>query len=160
MITQARLKELFYYQRGQLIRRVRAGTTGLAGDIAGSLHPNGYTYIGVDNNKYFAHRLIWLYHYGYLPKILDHKYGKEIGDYLWNLRPCTVAQNNYNSKTPITNTSGIKGVCWDKNRLLWQARVKLDGKDKFLGRFNNKEEAEKVVRVKRLELHGEFANNG
>jgi len=160
MITQERVKELFYYQRGYLIRRVRAGSRGVLGDVAGFLHPNGYTYIAVDNNKYFAHRLIWLYHYGYLPKELDHKYGKEIGDYLWNLRPCTSSQNSHNSKTPLTNTSGVKGVCWDKSRLLWFVRIKLNGKTKFLGRFNNIKEAAKVISASRVLYHGEFANNG
>jgi len=160
MTTQERLKELFYYQRGQLIRRVLAGSRGVAGEIAGTLNSNGYIYITVDNNRYFAHRLIWLYHYGYLPKYLDHKYGKEIGNYVWNLRPCTASQNRYNSKTPTTNNSGVKGISWDKSRLLWLARIKINGKGKFLGRFNSKKEAAKVVSASRVAYHGEFANNG
>ncbi len=160
MITQDRLKELFYYQQGKLIRLVRAGSQGVPGDVAGSLHPNGYTYIRVDNNKYFAHRLIWLYHYGYLPESLDHKYGKEIGDYLWNLRPCTRSQNNHNSKIRKDNRSGVKGVGWNKVRSLWVARVKVNNKSRHLGGFKNKEEAANAVRVARLKYHGEFANNG
>lgn len=160
MITQDRLKELFYYQRGQLIRLVSVNSRGMAGSVAGSLQSDGYRCISVDSRIYKTHRLIWLYHYGYLPKELDHKYGKEIGDYLWNLRPCTKSQNQHNTKISKNNTSGFKGVNWESRTQLWVARIKLNGKSRFLGRFNDKEDAAKVVRVKRLELHGEFANHG
>ena len=36
-------------------------------------------------------------------------------------------------------TSKYTGVTWDRNR--WQARIRINGKNKYLGRFFNEEEA-------------------
>jgi len=160
MITQERLKELFVYGDGELVRRVSVSSNAKAGDIAGSLHSDGYTRIFVDNKIYLAHRLIWLYHYGYLPKYLDHKYGKENGDYLWNLRSCTSSQNQHNSNIYINNTSGFKGVSWHKPSGKWRARIMANGSWDCLGLFYDKEVAAQVIRIERLKIHGEFANHG
>lgn len=47
----------------------------------------------------------------------------------------------------LGNTSGIKGVSWDRSRNKWLAFKRANGKTKNLGRFNTKEEAERVVLV-------------
>ncbi len=39
------------------------------------------------------------------------------------------------------NTSGFRGVSWDKSRKKWRAYIKLKYKTRFLGRFNTFEEA-------------------
>lgn len=43
--------------------------------------------------------------------------------------------------TNTKNTSGVRGVWWDKKRSLWVAEIKYDGKKHFLGRFAEKEDA-------------------
>jgi hypothetical protein len=49
------------------------------------------------------------------------------------------------SKTLLSNnTSGVKGVVWDKSRNKWQAKIEFQKKRYFLGRFSNKEDAIKV----------------
>lgn len=42
------------------------------------------------------------------------------------------------------NKSGVKGVCWNKGRGKWQAEITLKGKNKFLGRFTDKNDAIKA----------------
>jgi len=157
-ITQELIKELFTYKQGKLIRRVDRGKRYKAGDIAGNTGFNGYRRIRINGISYYTHRLIWLYHYGYMPKYLDHKYGKEIGDYLWNLRPSSHCQNMANSKMPKNNTSGIKGVFFKHGR--WHARITHDHVIYYLGGFKKKREAASIVAKKRTELHGKFANHG
>jgi hypothetical protein len=51
MITHQRLKELFSYADGELIRK---------GKTAGSLNKRGYKIISVDYVMYKAHRLVFL----------------------------------------------------------------------------------------------------
>ena len=99
-------------------------------------------------------------HKGYLPKIIDHINGDKLDNRIENLRSATVGQNQHNRKTNTNNTSGYKGVCWDKAMKKWRARIKLEDKSIHLGYFTNAEEADKVVRAAREELHGSFANHG
>lgn len=42
------------------------------------------------------------------------------------------------------NKSGVKGVSWDKGRSKWQVEITLKGKRKFLGRYEDKNEAIKA----------------
>ncbi len=51
-----------------------------------------------------------------------------------------------------TNSSGIRGVSWDKARKKWIASICVSGRQKNLGRFNNKEEAGSVYEIARQEL--------
>lgn len=49
-----------------------------------------------------------------------------------------------NSSPPKNNTSGIKGVTWNRNHKKWEAYISLHGKRKYLGNYDSKEEAEQV----------------
>jgi hypothetical protein len=54
------------------------------------------------------------------------------------------------SKLSLKNTSGIKNVAWDKSRQKWVASVKVDGKNKNLGRFCDIEDAKVAVQAYRM----------
>jgi hypothetical protein len=54
--------------------------------------------------------------------------------------PDRILSDNINKN----NTSGIKGVCFDKSRNKWIAKFQWQGKQYFLGRFNTISEAEKA----------------
>lgn len=56
------------------------------------------------------------------------------------------------------NTSGVRGVCWDKRSHKWVARISLQGKSHYLGSFVNKEDAIKARR-KGEELYKKFLAN-
>ena len=43
-----------------------------------------------------------------------------------------------------TNTSGKTGVSFDKSRGKWVAKIKLKGKNIYLGRYDKKEDAIKA----------------
>jgi hypothetical protein len=49
-----------------------------------------------------------------------------------------------NDKLPKNNTSGHKGIWWDKNRKMWQAYIGIHGKRIHLGRFYEIEDAIKA----------------
>lgn len=46
-----------------------------------------------------------------------------------------------------TNTSGIKGVSWDKKNSRWRASIGVNGTYKNLGRYADKAEAQNVYRA-------------
>lgn len=48
------------------------------------------------------------------------------------------------SEPPKNNTSGHKGVSWNKRRELWEAYIQVHGKRKYLGRFDKYTDAVKA----------------
>lgn len=158
MITQELIKEYFDYKDGCLYaKKSRQGVT--KGERAGRIVTNGYRYLNFLGKIYLEHRIIFLYHHGYLPKVLDHIDTDKTNNKIENLRAATHAQNAANMKTPKSNTSGIKGVCYDKARDKWSAELKVENKRYKLGRFKTKEEAAEKVREARIRLHKEFARH-
>lgn len=55
----------------------------------------------------------------------DHINANKLDNRRKNLRNVTHSQNQLHSRLPITNTSGIKGVTWDKKNKKWQAQIKI-----------------------------------
>jgi hypothetical protein len=58
-----------------------------------------------------------------------------------NCRWATRREQARNVRTPRDNTSGVKGVYWNKSAKKWQAYITLDGKARYLGLFNDLMEA-------------------
>ena len=160
MITQERIKELFTYKSGQLIRIATVSSNAIKGMTAGSLSDNGYLMVRVDGPLYRVHRLIFLYHHGYLPKYLDHINQKSTDNRIENLRECNLSQNACNSRKQERCSSRIKGVSWCKEKRLWEAEIRINKSRIRLGRFWDEETAAQVVQIARLKHHGEFANHG
>ena len=74
-----------------------------------------------------------------------------------NLRLCTDQENCINKSLRSDNSSGISGVSWRKDKGKWRAYITLNGKQKTLGHFFNKEEAIKVRLQAETKYFGEFA---
>lgn len=52
--------------------------------------------------------------------------------------------SKYTQMSNTSNTKGVVGVGWHKQRGKWRARIKVNGVDKSLGLYNTKEEAIKA----------------
>lgn len=87
---------------------------------------------------------------------VDHINGNGLDNRKSNLRVCTHSQNQRNQGTPRHNSSGFKGVCWSKDKQKWQAGIKINGKNKFLGRYETPEEAHKAYCDASAKYHGAF----
>jgi len=74
-----------------------------------------------------------------------------------NLRCCWRAENDRNRGTYVTNTSGVTGVYFDKQRNKWVASISYNKKRTLIGRFASKEEAVRARLEKEAELFKEFA---
>src|SRR3990167_473031 len=72
---------------------------------------------------------------------VDHKNGDGLDNRKENLRVCTRTENSRNRAQQKNNTSGYKGVSWNKERRKWDAKIKVGKKHVFIGRFKTKEEA-------------------
>lgn len=132
-----------------------------SGCVAGRIGKIGYLTVNFSNRVYPAHRLAWVVKTGAWPKdYIDHVNGVKSDNRFVNLREATVSENVRNSVMPKNNTSGIKGVSWSERSKKWVVYLQTEGKNKQLGYFKNKADAEEVVRAAREKAHGEFANHG
>jgi len=77
---------------------------------------------------------------------VDHINRNRLDNRKCNLRICTNQENSINSKISKKNTSGYKGVYWDKRRNKWIANITAFGKNIYLGSFKDKKDAAKRYR--------------
>lgn len=76
-----------------------------------------------------------------------------------NLRLVTGSQNCFNKDKTIKNTSGHRGVSFDKSRNKWRAFIVCKGKYYTIGRYNLFEDAVNARKLAESELFGEYAFN-
>lgn len=120
-----------------------------------SWHFNGrYAARREKNKTVLLHRLIVETPDGF---VTDHINGNRLDNRKSNLRICTQSQNRANSVKPKTNTSGYKGVCFDKRLKKFRAYIRKDGKMHNLGLFLSAKEAHSVYAEKARELFGEYS---
>jgi hypothetical protein len=158
LLSQARLKELLHYdpETGHFTRLTMCGGY-VAGSRAGA-NGHGYIIISIDRRKYRAHRLAFLYMTGAMPpEFVDH-INRDRADNRWvNLRLATNQENTGNAGLRRNNTSGHRGVAWDKSRGKWMAHGTRGGRFIGLGRFDDIEEAAAVAQKWQEENFKEFA---
>jgi len=114
-----------------------------AGDVAGSPNTKGYISIKVEGKQYKAHRLAWYFVYGKDPGTneIDHHDLDKGNNRIGNLRLATRKQNNENIPKPKNNTSGFRGVSFQKGDGAWTAYIYHNKKRIHLGRFGDVEHA-------------------
>lgn len=154
MITQQELKELFDYNNGQLLAKKKSKQRNI-GDALGTPNEKGYLIAHVNAKLYRVHRLIFLYHHGYMPNQIDHINGKRSDNRIENLRQATSVQNAQNRMTIAS--SGFKGVYWHKKTKRWTASICIGRKNIHLGSFENIDAAKAVAVQARKDVHGSFA---
>jgi hypothetical protein len=86
---------------------------------------------------------------------IDHKDRDTLNNQKANLRPCTTSQNGANCKRRETNTTGFKGV--RRNGSRYMARIKVNGRELYLGTYDTPEEAHQVYMAAARKYFGEFA---
>lgn len=133
-----------------------------AGDAAGYHHKgDNYLYVKIRPNRYPAHRLAWFLYCGRWPEnVIDHINGNGSDNRLCNLREATIGENAHNMRLNRNNTSGLKGVCYDKLNGKWMAYIKLNRRFINLGRYTTLEEADAAARAGRKKFHKDFHNHG
>ncbi len=89
--------------------------------------------------------------------LVDHKKGNKFDNRKSKLRFCTKSQNGFNRGKTNSNTSGFKGVWWDKWNSKWRAGIMVNWKQIHLGRFTDINEAAAAYAEAAKKYHGKFA---
>ena len=89
--------------------------------------------------------------------MVDHVNRNGLDNRRINLRPATLSQNSANRALFRNNTSGYKGVYWDRPQRKWMAVIMANGRRKRLGVFDDPVEAARAYNHAAAEAFGEYA---
>jgi hypothetical protein len=88
---------------------------------------------------------------------VDHK-NRDPSDNRWgNLRDATRSLNNTNAYLHANSTSGRKGASWNKQYQKWEAKISVNGRTHFLGRFDSIVGAHRAYVIAAIKHFGEYA---
>ena len=157
--TKEYLHTLFQYKNGVLYWKQDRLANKIKGKKAGCIDGKGYLQTKINNVLHKNHRIIYKMFYDTLPINIDHIDGNPLNNNIENLREATVSQNQLNSKISTKNTSGIKGVEWNKRLKKWTVRIQINGKRKYFGCYNDIDYAKFVSESMRYKYHKQYARN-
>lgn len=152
------LREVFEYRNGWLYWKISTASRVKIGARAGWTASHYYT-VCFKGEAWVGHRIIWIYHYGAIPKgfEIDHKNEIKLDNRIKNLRLSTSGLNRANVLLIKTNTSGHKGVNWNQQARKWRTQMIYKGKMFYFGNYDTKEDAISVYRKRSVEILGEFS---
>jgi hypothetical protein len=152
-VTQESLKKLFDYKDGHLWRKS-------SGKQAGTINKEKYRRIMVHGNLKYEHQLVFIYHHGYCPDVIDHIDNNAFNNAIENLREATVSENQFNSRTRINSFTNIKNVTYLQKSKKYRVTLGLNKTKKHFGYYDDPELAELVAIEARDKYHGRFARHG
>lgn len=154
-LTDLKIAVSYNDETGVFTRLVSSGGV-RAGEAAGSVKSNGYVYLSIAGKQHLAHRLAWFMVNGVWPENdIDHINGDRTDNRFCNLRLATRAENMQNErKARVSNkSSGLLGVSWSKAACKWAAGIKLEGKKKHLGLFDDPQVAHEAYLSEKRKIH-------
>ena len=159
LVTLERLKEVLHYNPDTGVFTWRKTFShAVEGEVAGYDAGRGYWIIQIDNRRYRAHRLAWLYMMGAWPReLVDHKNLDRSDNRFENLREASHQQNRVNSRAHRNSRWGIKGVHFRARDRVWVAKITVNGRSKYLGQFDTAEAANAAYQDAAVRFHGEYA---
>lgn len=123
----------------------------------GTFTTQGYVMVSAAGQQRLAHRVAWAMVSGQNPPHeIDHRNTIKSDNRWSNLRPTDRCGNQWNTKIPSRNTSGVKGV--HRNKEGWQAVVTCRG-TRFFKWSKSKEELKAWLVKTRRKIHGEYARS-
>ncbi|MNT54080.1 AP2 domain protein [compost metagenome] len=94
------------------------------------------------------------------PNMVDHVNGNKLDNRRGNLRLCIKSENMHNRRAQKNNTSGFKGVSFDRRSGKFRAQIVVNKRHVHIGYYVNAEAAHAAYCVAAEKLHGQYANHG
>jgi hypothetical protein len=156
MTNSIDVKASLSYDPATGVFRWKVGRPGTShGAVAGSRKVSGYLSIGLGGKEYLAHRLAWWFATGAWPTgQIDHINGDRADNLISNLRDVSPQVNQQNRSKAQKNTrAGLLGVTWHSRNRKFQALIRVNGKQRFLGQFDTAEQAHAAYIEAKRQLH-------
>jgi histone acetyltransferase (RNA polymerase elongator complex component) len=150
--------ELFSYdsKTGKIFQQQKRPNVKI-GEIAGTITPKGYRYIQAKGRKYPAHHLVWYFETGSFPNLfIDHIDGNKLNNHFSNLREVTTKQNNEHRGKQKNNSTGYKGVTFNKRLEKFIAQIQHNSKQLHIGTFDTALEASQAYEQKAKSLFSHY----
>jgi hypothetical protein len=90
-------------------------------------------------------------------EFVDHIHHNGLDNRRTEIRLCTFNQNGHNRRMYLNNTTGFKGVSYEKQRDKYRARLQVNGKMVSIGRYLTPELAAAAYDAAAIKYFGEFA---
>lgn len=122
---------------------------------SGCITPQGYGLFWDGKKRKTSHRVSWELTNGTVPDgmDLDHRCANRGCVRPDHLRVVTRSQNmQHRTTTASNNTSGVRGVTWDKENKAWRVQVVLNKRPYYGGRHSTLEAAESAAKALRARL--------
>lgn len=134
-----------------------------AGAMVGQINNKGYwqTQITIEGKRYvlLVHRIVFfMYHKTNIDNFLiDHIDGNTTHNKIENLRIATRQENQWNRRSAKNSSSKYKGVSWHKRQKKWQAKIKINQREKFLGYFSSENDAAMAYEKAAKQIQKQFS---
>ncbi|EJH4367117.1 HNH endonuclease [Salmonella enterica subsp. enterica serovar Bareilly] len=159
------LKELMFYEDGNLYwtpEAREANKQRKPGPI-GYVNKNGYREMCFRDREvkgkqdhYMIHRLIYWWHTGEWPEMVDHADGNKLNNYPDNLRAATRSQNKRNSVSAHSSTTPYIGV--HRAHRNYRITISIEGKQYTKGGYATAEAAALARDMLANLFYGDFAS--
>ena len=135
--------DVFDYKDGVLLWATRPARRVKIGDVAGYQNNQGYLVVRFSGKQWKVNRIIWEMHNGEIPEgmEIDHINHKRDDNRIENLRITSRRVNSMNIAISSANSSGCMGVSWIDRISKWQVYIGVNGKQIYIGVFENFEDA-------------------
>jgi len=91
-------------------------------------------------------------------EVVDHVDHNTLNNMRSNLRLVTYSQNAMNRLNKNSNLSRKTGVIWHKSHQKWMARITENGNSRYLGYYDNVEDAIKARENAEIKYFGKYKN--
>lgn len=159
-LTQEQVRALFDYREdGYLVWKIKPSKSVARGSLAGSSPEKNEEYRRVKINgwDYAVHRVIYLWHYGESPQVVDHIDRDKRNNRIENLRAATIAQNAWNVDIRTDGKVPYKGITYrPEKKKPWIFELRANGKRVIHQSFSSLKEAVAAAREARRVYHRSF----
>ena len=111
---------------------------------------NGYIHLSIYKDKkrhsFLGHQFAWFYLYNEIAEEIDHINGDKTDNRILNLRSVTHQQNMWNVKNAL-------GYSFHKKYKKYMAYITINRKMKYLGYYENENEAKQAYLNAKKQLH-------